>query len=84
MLAEPGLRERGFGCFEGLRRDEVAQRFPQFSSRWHGRDIHFEPEGGESLSRFHERCLATVERLAQAHLQGLDEIGGRVADEPLR
>lgn len=67
LLADPGLRERGFGLFEGLRRDEVGQRFPDVAARWYGRDLDFEPEGGESLTRFHARCLATVERLARAH-----------------
>lgn len=67
LLAEPGLRERGFGLLEGLQRDEVGQRYPQIARRWQQRDIHFEPVGGESLAHFYQRCIATVDRLAQAH-----------------
>src|SRR2546425_1036099 len=31
---EPDVREMGFGAWEGLRRDELAQRFPREAEAW--------------------------------------------------
>lgn len=62
-----GLRERGFGVFEGLTFREIEERWPEQSARWRKRDPEFGPEGGEVLRDFHARCLATVTRLAAAH-----------------
>lgn len=52
---------------KGLRREEIGQRHPEVAARWYGRDTGFAPEGGESLLQFDQRCLSTVQRLAQAH-----------------
>ena len=62
-----GLRERGFGVFEGLTFAEVARRWPDQSERWRRRDPSFGAAGGEVLHEFHDRCLATLTRLARAH-----------------
>lgn len=64
---EPGLRERRFGCFEGLRFDEIEQRWPESSLRWRHRDPEFGPEGGETLREFYERCVNTALELASRH-----------------
>lgn len=70
LVAETGLRERGFGCFEGLRFDEIAARWPEQARRWRTRDPAFGPEGGETLQAFYDRSLAAAERLAAAHPGG--------------
>lgn len=67
MQPEPGLRERLFGRFEGLRFDEIEQRWPEESGRWRRRDPDFGPEGGEKLSEFYERCVTAAARLAARH-----------------
>ncbi|MCU0968250.1 MAG: histidine phosphatase family protein [Rubrivivax sp.] len=67
MRLHPGLRERSFGCFEGLTFAEVEQRWPEDAARWRRRDPDFAPPGGESLRAFHERATATVAALAAAH-----------------
>jgi probable phosphoglycerate mutase len=67
VITDPGLRERGFGVFEGLTFAEIEQRWPQAAERWRRRDPDFGPEGGESLRAFYARCVATAERLAAAH-----------------
>ena len=67
VVTDTGLRERGFGEFEGLTFKEVETRWPDQSERWRKRDPHFGPGGGEVLRDFYERCVATVTRLASAH-----------------
>jgi probable phosphoglycerate mutase len=63
-----GLRERGFGAFEGLTFDEIGQRFPEDAARWRQRDVNFAPpEGGERLQDFFDRSVATVQALAARH-----------------
>jgi probable phosphoglycerate mutase len=65
---EPGLRERGFGVFEGRTFREIEAEWPEGSLRWRRRDPGFGPEGGETLEDFYERCIHTATRLARRHL----------------
>jgi probable phosphoglycerate mutase len=66
-VTDSGLRERGFGVFEGLTFTEIEQRWPEQSARWRRRDPEFGAEGGETLSEFYARSIATTTRLAAAH-----------------
>ena len=63
-----GLRERGFGIFEGQTYAQVASGWPEESKRWRQRDPHFAPHGGESLIQVRERIAATVNALASQHM----------------
>ncbi|HEY0821032.1 MAG TPA: histidine phosphatase family protein [Rhizobacter sp.] len=68
ITADPGLRERGFGSFEGHTYREIETRWPEESMRWRKRELDFSPGGvGESLRVFYERCVNTAARLAAAH-----------------
>jgi 2,3-bisphosphoglycerate-dependent phosphoglycerate mutase len=67
IVTDTGLRERGFGEFEGMTFKEIEQRWPEQSERWRKRDPAFGPAGGEMLADFYARCVATVTRLAGAH-----------------
>lgn len=67
LCIDRGLRERGFGDFEGLSFVQVEQRWPDQAERWRRRDPDFGPGGGEVLRDFRDRVVAAVERLAQAH-----------------
>lgn len=67
VRSEPGLRERGFGCFEGQSYGDIHRRWPAQALRWRQRDPAFEPAGGESLVAFNERSLETASRLAARH-----------------
>ena len=67
VVSDEGLRERGFGVFEGKTFDEIAQLWPDQSLRWRQRDPHFCPEGGESLTQFTERILKASQALAARH-----------------
>ena len=66
LLAEPGLRERGFGMLEGLTYAQIEALWPEQARRWRTREPEFAPAGGESLIDFQARCLTTVDRLATA------------------
>jgi probable phosphoglycerate mutase len=63
-----GLRERGFGHFEGFTQDQIAATWPEESRRWRQREPHFAPPGGESLVTLHQRVEQTVAELASQHL----------------
>jgi probable phosphoglycerate mutase len=67
LRADQGLRERGFGVFEGLTFAEIEQRFAPQAQRWRSRDVTFGPEGGETLARFVERAVDAVAAIAARH-----------------
>ena len=67
IITDVGLRERGFGVFEGLSFAEIRARWPEQAERWRKRDPDFGAEGGETLRDFSARSIATVERLAALH-----------------
>jgi probable phosphoglycerate mutase len=64
---DPGLRERGFGEFEGLSFKQIEQRWPDQAEAWRRRDPDFGARGGEVLRDFRDRVLAAVTRLARSH-----------------
>ena len=63
-----GLRERGFGIFEGQTYAQIASDWPEESVRWRQRDPHFAPHGGESLTQLRDRIAATVNTIASQHV----------------
>ena len=67
VVADPGLRERGFGSFEGSSFVEIESRWPDASARWRRRDLDFAPGGGETLGVFYARCVGAASRIAAAH-----------------
>ena len=67
VVAEQGLRERGFGEFEGKTFAEIEAALPEQARRWRKRDPEFRPAGGESLLQLQARVVATAERLAAQH-----------------
>lgn len=62
-----GLRERGFGVFEGKTFQEIEAQWPEDALRWRLRDPSFAPGGGESLITFRDRVLAAASEIAAAH-----------------
>jgi len=73
LQPHPGLRERGFGTFEGLTYTEIQATWPEMSRQWRQREPLWAPPGGESLEVLRERILGTVNSLAAQH------IGGQIA-----
>jgi probable phosphoglycerate mutase len=67
LRTDTGLRERGFGEFEGLSFAQIEQRWPEQAVAWRRRDPEFGARGGEVLRDFRDRVVATVDRLAMAH-----------------
>jgi probable phosphoglycerate mutase len=67
VAVDIGLRERAFGCFQGLTFDEITERWPDDAMRWRKRDPSFGPEGGETLTEFYDRCISSIARLAERH-----------------
>ncbi|MCJ0761824.1 histidine phosphatase family protein [Variovorax terrae] len=67
VITDPGLRERGFGIFQGKTFAEIEAVLPEQALRWRKRDPEFAPEGGESLLQFRERVTRTAHRLAAHH-----------------
>lgn len=64
---DPRLRERNFGCFEGLTWEQIAERWPAQSERWRRRDAEFGPAGGETLADFYQRSVAALTHIASSH-----------------
>ena len=67
LTKEIGLRERGFGDFEGKTFAEIEQLLPEQSLRWRKRDPEFSPAGGESLVALRARVVEAAQRLAALH-----------------
>ena len=70
LIAQTGLRERGFGTFEGQTYAEIAAQWPAQSELWRKRVPDWAPPGGESLVAMRERVATTVNTLAKQHMGG--------------
>lgn len=62
------LRERHFGHLQGKTWAEIETEYPEECKLWRGRDPHWAPKGGESLSALRERINHCVNELAKQHL----------------
>ena len=66
--ADPGLRERCYGGFEGLLYAEIEQRFPRQFAAWQARDIDSVMPSGlreaESFRQFYGRCTDAILAIA--------------------
>ncbi|MCB1887532.1 MAG: histidine phosphatase family protein [Rhodocyclaceae bacterium] len=69
-IAEPALRERHFGKFQGLTYDEARERHPAAYRRFEARDPHYDFDGGESLTQFYARISAAITGVADRHPGG--------------
>jgi probable phosphoglycerate mutase len=65
--AHEGLRERGFGVFQGKTFTEIEAAWPEQALRWRKRDPHWTPQGGESLTTLRQRVTRAATELAQRH-----------------
>jgi broad specificity phosphatase PhoE len=71
--ADPRLRERGYGAFEGLTREECAQRFPGVWEQYLV-DRRVVPPGAEPQAEVIERITAAMTEIA-AEVEGQPEPG---------
>ncbi len=67
LLTDEGLRERGFGVFQGKTFLEIEATRPEDALRWRQRDPQWAPEGGESLVDMRVRVTQTLDTLAGRH-----------------
>jgi probable phosphoglycerate mutase len=67
VQAHTGLRERGFGKFEGHTYAAIEAQWPDESRLWRIRDPHFAPEGGESPLQVMARVGQAVQDIAARH-----------------
>ncbi len=67
-IADPGLREQGFGIVDGLRVEDIQQRFPQEWTHWTAFDADYAFDGGECTRVFHARVMTALRRLARERL----------------
>ncbi len=70
LLPHQGLRERGFGSFEGKTYAEIEAEWPEQSELWRKRVPDWAPPGGESLLTMRARVASTLNTLAQQHIGG--------------
>jgi len=64
VRADPTLRERSFGVFQGFTYAQIARHWPEETARWRVRDAQFGPERGERLNDFFLRVTHAAQRLA--------------------
>lgn len=65
VVADPALRERHWGRFQGLRFEEIARDFPAAAASITARDPAFAPEGGESIEMLAQRVRRALDRLGE-------------------
>ena len=64
---DPALRERHYGVMQGLSHQEIAEHHPENHRAWKNRDIHFQPENGESLVQFNDRVVTAIASWAKKY-----------------
>jgi probable phosphoglycerate mutase len=67
IIAEPRLRERSFGVFEGLTLEEISTQHPEGFGRWRQRNPDWAIEGGESGRQLIDRVLQAVHDIVTRH-----------------
>lgn len=71
VQVDPAFRERSYGAFEGLSRDEIKTRYPESHAAWYAADPdHVFPPGeriAESIRAFHGRAIDAISRIAHAY-----------------
>ena len=68
VVSHTGLRERHFGHLQGQTWTEIETGWPEDAKLWRGRDPHWSPEGGESLTALRARVARSVDELARPHV----------------
>lgn len=64
LHAEPRLRERCFGIFEGHTLEDIALHWPDAFALWRARDMAWAMPEGESAQQFIERTLEALQAIA--------------------
>jgi len=67
VICIPELRERHYGIFQNVVKDEAGRQYPEAYALYMARDLHYDFENGESLQQFSERVLTAFDWLVRHH-----------------
>jgi probable phosphoglycerate mutase len=81
LSPDPALRERDFGSFEGLTREECQERYPDAWARY-GTDARMGPPDAEPHEEFCTRVRTALLRAAASVRPTLSPRGSKVPREP--
>lgn len=70
LFQRDGLREIGHGHWEGRKREEVEQEFPEEYAAWESDPFTFAPIGGESGVAVLARALPVIREIVTTHTGG--------------
>jgi broad specificity phosphatase PhoE len=62
-----GLRDIGYGAWEGIPEDQVQERWPDLYAKWRSAPHLVRPPGGETLAEVRERALGALGEIAARH-----------------
>lgn len=62
-----GLKERGFGVWEGMSFDEIKEKWPDAFASWAENPVKFSPMGGESTLDVRARAMKAFNELVSKH-----------------
>ena len=62
-----GLRERGFGVWEGISYDEIREKYPSEFEAWADNPLRFSPMGGESTLEVKGRVIQALAEILSGH-----------------
>lgn len=62
-----GLRERYYGCWEGLRFDEIEKKYGQLYKKWHRSPNTAKIPRAETLKELQSRAITEVRKLMKKH-----------------
>lgn len=72
VQVDVAFRERSYGAFEGLSREEIKTRYPESHAAWYAADPdHVFPEGervAESIRNFHNRAINALYKIAKPYV----------------
>jgi broad specificity phosphatase PhoE len=68
---DEGIIDIDYGDWQGIRDEEVRERFPEIYRRWQERPYRVRFPGGESLAMVKKRALASLERIRNENPDGI-------------
>ncbi|HEC85461.1 MAG TPA: histidine phosphatase family protein [Thioploca sp.] len=68
IVIDQRLRERNFGIFQGVIKNDLKTKFPEAFRYYQANDADYVIEEGESLKQLSKRCLDCFEELVQKHV----------------
>lgn len=69
-VVEDGLREIGYGAWDGRKESDVAQSNPESFAAWRAEPAFVSPPGGETAFDIAARALPVVQRVRREHASG--------------